>query len=205
MEKIDKTYDGITKEMVKKNTTKGVYKPKPLRKLRVVKKSWYEERHRIGMEKTKSLMLRKAQCYNTPVIQDKLERLEGNDIVDLIRKELQVDNTGKVDSIRNKAIAEERGLTEGEIEEITKLAHFPVKEVKEVHVTGRIADKLAASDRTIGKQWYRNEDSIDKIYGVPIIYNNDSFPELRGEEGKFHRRNPTGQEEWLKEIKFIEE
>lgn len=167
MEKIDKTYDGITKEMVKKNTTKGVYKPKPLRKLRVVKKSWYEERRRVGMEKTKALMLRKSQHYNTFVIQDKLERLEGNDIVDIM----------------------EARLREGKI--------------KAVHVTGRIAEKLAASDRTIGKAWYRNEETIDKIYGTPVICKNDSFPELEGEKGKFYRRNPTGREQWLKEIKFI--
>lgn len=197
-------YKLACKRMVEKNETRAVYVPKKCRKLRVVKKSWYEERHRIGMEKAKRIMSILANHYGTPVIQDKLERIEGNDIVDLIRKELQVDNTGKVDSIRNKAIAEERGLTGDEIEEITQLAHFPVKNIKEVHVTGRIADKLAASDRTFGKHWYRNEDTIDKIYGVPIIYNNDSFKDIKNNPRQY-RRNPTGREQWLEEIKFIEE
>jgi hypothetical protein len=173
MKKIDKTYDSIAKEMVEKNTTKGVYKPKPLRKLRVVKKSWYEKRHRIGMEKAKRQILILADCYGTSVIQDKLERLEGNDIVDIIE------------------------------------ARVLGGKIKEVHVTGRIADKLAASDGIVGRHWYGKNDTITKLYSVPIIHKNDSFPEL--DAGNLdnrawrYRRNPTGREQWLKEIKFIEE
>ena len=80
--------------------------------------------------------------------------------------------------------------------------------VKEIHVTGRIAEKILSSDgiRDNERGINGNSGEVTIIRGVPIIKKNDSFEEMMCSNVKEHMRlNPTGREAWLREIKFIEE
>jgi hypothetical protein len=166
MEYDDEEYKKAAYEMVERNRTVEVYKPKKIRKLRVVKKSWYEERRRIGMEKAAAKLMSYANAFSRDNIIKKLERIEGNDIADIIE------------------------------------ARVLGGKIKEVHVTGRIAKKLWASDRVDDSLGGRRSDGmIATMYSIPVIYNLDSFPD----RDNLSKWNPTGREEWLKEIKFIEE
>lgn len=140
-----------------------------MRKLRVLTR---EYRHKISREKTKQMFLRKSNIYNHDAIVEKLERLEGNDIVSIIRRE--------IDSYSN------------------------VVPIKEIHVTGRIAKKLLTSDKFANCGTYTHKE-VGKITGVPVVRNNKTFDDLFHDESDWihYRRNPTGEDEWMKEIRFI--
>lgn len=152
----------------------GCLESNNMRKLRVVKESWKRKnRHEIGMKKTKAKLLKLSETYNTLVMQYKLDRIEGNDIVKLLEMEL---NGNKLPN--------------------------------EIHVTGRIAEKILSSD--IVKEHDRyidgNTGEVTIVRGIQILKKNDTFKEMRDEGIKKRMRiNPTGREQWLREIKFIYE
>lgn len=141
-----------------------VYKPKKLRKLRVVTREWRQKRHRLGLDKAREVLLQKSQSHTILNIIKKIERIEGNDIVKMIHE--------MIDSFTSP--------------------------IKEVHVTGRIAKKIYSSD--IGAYGTHPGGYITTIRNVPIIYNNDSFPDI---DDPSYRNNPTGPYEWFREIILI--
>ncbi len=149
-----------------------------MRKLRVLTKE-YKKKKYDGAQKNFDNHIKEivGETYGNTVIIKKLERIEGNDIINML----------------------EEGIFENDLNKDIRL--------KEIHVTGRMAKKIISSDRIQEGGFLsmpKQPEFVCYINGIPIIYNNDDFKEIE-EHYWLHRENPTGEEEWLNEIKFIYE
>jgi len=150
------------------------------RKLRVLTKEYKERRYERAISDLKHTIKRMTNTfYNNDVIIEKLERIEGNDIVRMLGDKIQ---------------------------------HCE-KQVKKIVVSGRIGKKIGASDVGIFEGRIRTfpsyQGEIGTIHSIPVINNGDYFTKklnLYDYKNRWsYLRNPTGEEEWMREIELVTE